>query len=97
MAGVNSGRMLRFCFGAGSASGVKKFVKNQTQIPSHFSILSIAEVSVVISNAKPLLIFGYVACSRSLNRSRFLKIEKFPDPDQDSKLLKQEQSRSLKR
>ena len=74
-----------------------KICEKPDQIPSHFSILAIAEDSIVISNAKPLLILGCIACSRSLNKSRILKIEKFPDPDRDSKLLEQEQSQSLKR
>ena len=33
----------------------------------------------------------------SLDRSRILKLEKFPEPDLDSKILEQEQSRSLKK
>jgi len=49
---------------------------------------------VVISEVKPLVIFGFLNCSRSLKRSRILKSEKFPDPD--LKILEQERSRSLK-
>ena len=36
-------------------------------------------------------------CSRSLNRGRILKLKKLPDPGQDSKILEQERSRSLKK
>jgi len=55
----------------------------------HFS-----EVCVVISEVKPLAIFGCIDCSRSLNRSPIIKFEKFLDPD--SSILEQERSRSLK-
>jgi len=39
-----------------------------------------AGVCVVISEVKPLVIFGCLDCSRSLKRSRILKFEKLPDP-----------------
>ena len=77
----------------------QKFLKIWTRIRSHFSISAVAEVSVVISYVKPLLIFGCIACSRNLNRSRILKFENLPDPDPDlgSKILEQERSRSLEK
>ena len=48
-----------------------------------------------ISKVKPLVIFGCLDCNWSLNRSRILTCQKFPDPD--SKILEQERGRSLKK
>jgi len=45
--------------------------------------------------SKTLVNFGWIDGSRSLNRSRILKFEKFPDSDPVSKILEQERSRSL--
>jgi len=75
----------------------QKFLKNRTRIQSRFSISAVAGVCVVICEVKPLVILGCLDCSRSLNRSRIFKFEKFPDPDPDSKVLEQERSRSLKK
>ena len=70
----------------------QKHVKIRTR--SHFSISAVTGVCVVMSEVKPLVIFGYLVCSRSLNRSRFLKFEKLPDPD--SKILEQERNQFWK-
>jgi len=46
--------------------------------------------------SKNMVNFGWIGGSRSLNGSRILKFEKFPDPDQNSNILEQEQTRRLK-
>jgi len=46
-----------------------------------------------ILKLKALLIFGYMDCSRSLNRSRILNFKKFSDPEPDSKILEWERNR----
>ena len=65
--------------------------------PESLAILpfsSVAGVCVVcihvVSYVKTLLNFGRIDGSRSLNRSRVLNFEKFPDPDPDWKILEQE-------
>ena len=88
--GVDSGRILHF-FRTRIQS--QKFVENRT--PSPFSILVAAGVCVVISEVKTWANFGWIDGSRSLNRSRILKFEKFPDPD--LKILEMERSRGLKK
>ena len=74
-----------------------KILKNWTRIRGHLSISAVAGVCVVISEVSPLVIFGCIDCSRSLNRRRILKFKKFQDTDTDLKVLEQEQSRSLKK
>jgi len=68
-------------------------VKNRTR--SHFLISAAAGVYVGISQVKIWVNFGWIDGSRSLNRIRILKFEKVPDPD--SKIFKQERSRSLQK
>jgi len=78
----------------------QKFVKNRNRIRGHFSISAAAGVFVVIFSVKTWENFGCIDdCSWSLHRSRILKFEKLldPEPDQDSKILKQERSRRLKK
>jgi len=69
----------------------QKFVKNQARIWK-FSVRSmITGVWTGVEN------YSWIDDRWSLNRSRILKFEKFSDPDQDSKILEQERSRSLKK
>jgi len=71
----------------------QKFVKNRTRtrIRSHFSISALAGVCVVISQVRTWVNYGWNDdCSRSLNWSRILKLK-------DSKILKQERNRCLKK
>ena len=75
----------------------KKFVKNRTRNPSHFSISPVAEVICWI---KTWVHYGWIDdCSWRLNRSRIPKFEKLPNPDPhpDSKFLEREWSRRLKK
>jgi len=73
-------------------------VKNRTWIRSHVSISEVAEVCVVISEVKTWENCGWIDdCSRSLNKSRILKFDKYWDPDPDSNILEQERGRSLKK
>ena len=62
-----------------------------TRIRSHFSISALAGVCVVISQVRTWVNYGWNDdCSRSLNWSRILKLK-------DSKILKQERNRCLKK
>jgi len=94
--GVDSGRILRFLPDP-DPDLESKILKNRTRIRGHLSISAVAGVCVVISEVSPLVIFGCIDCSRSLNRRRILKFKKFQDTDTDLKVLEQEQSRSLKK
>jgi len=89
-AGVDSGRTLRLSFGSGP--GVKNLWKKRTGSGVIFSISAVAGVCVVISK-KTLVDFRWIDGSRSVNRSRILKFENFPNPH--SKILEQVWSRSL--
>jgi len=71
-----------------------KICENRTRIRSHFSISAIAWVCVVISEVKTWVNCND-DCSRSLNRSRILKLKELTDPD--SKILEQERNWSLKK
>ena len=52
---------------------------------------------MVVSKVKPMVIFGCLDCSRSLNWSRILTFEKFPDPEPNSKNLELKRSWSPKK
>ena len=66
--------------------------------PDQKSLSAVVGVCVFISLVKTWVNFGWMDDgSRSLNRSRILKFGKLPDPDPVSKILEQEQIRSLKK
>jgi len=60
-------------------------------------VISSNKTLVVISSNTTLVNFDWIDRNRSLNKSRIVKIEKYPNPDPDSKILEQERSRSLKK
>ena len=87
--GVDSGRILRFSFGP----RVKILWKPELQ--SLFNFVRSMDLCGHFLT-KTWVNYGWIDdCSQSLNRSRILKLKKFPEPD--SKILEQERSRSLKK